>query len=115
MSVASVAGILSPVFFGAVYSASVGSDALFPHPGAAFLIVFDTKDGSLNNLKAKSAVGPAIQAGSNFMINDKYGAFIDVKKAWVGTVATATLGPMPVVAKVKVDPIVVNAGLTYRF
>lgn len=83
--------------------------------GAAFLIVFDTKDGSLNDLKAKSAVGPAIQAGANFMVNDKYGAFIDVKKAWVGTVATATLGPMPVVAKVKIDPVVLNAGLTYRF
>lgn len=38
MSVASVAGILAPVFFGVVYSASVGSDPLFPHPGAAFLI-----------------------------------------------------------------------------
>ncbi|PWC39394.1 TCR/Tet family MFS transporter [Azospirillum sp. TSO35-2] len=38
MSVASVAGILSPVFFGAVYSASAGSDPLLPHPGSAFLI-----------------------------------------------------------------------------
>lgn len=38
MSVASVAGILSPVVFGAIYSASVGSGALFPLPGAAFLM-----------------------------------------------------------------------------
>ncbi|WP_431855759.1 TCR/Tet family MFS transporter [Azospirillum sp.] len=38
MSVASLAGILSPVFFGTVYSASVGEDPLLPHPGAAFLI-----------------------------------------------------------------------------
>ncbi len=38
MSVASVAGILSPVFFGAVYTASVGEDAILPYPGAAFLI-----------------------------------------------------------------------------
>jgi outer membrane protein len=83
--------------------------------GVAFLIVFDTKDGSLNNLKADSAVGGAVQAGANFMLNDKYGVFVDVKKAWVGTVATATLGPMAVRAKVKVDPVVANAGLTVRF
>ncbi|ALG75025.1 MFS transporter [Azospirillum thiophilum] len=38
MSVASVAGILSPVFFGSVYSASVGTDPLFPHPGTPFVI-----------------------------------------------------------------------------
>lgn len=36
MSVASFAGVLSPLFFGAVYAASVGKEALLPHPGAAF-------------------------------------------------------------------------------
>lgn len=37
-SVGSVAGVVSPLFFGAVYSASVGPDALLPHPGSPFLI-----------------------------------------------------------------------------
>ncbi|WP_242107060.1 TCR/Tet family MFS transporter [Luteimonas aquatica] len=37
-SVGSIAGVFSPLFFGAVYAASVGTDAPFPHPGAAFLI-----------------------------------------------------------------------------
>jgi outer membrane protein len=83
--------------------------------GVAFLVVFDTSDGSLSNLKANSAVGPAIQAGADYKLNDKYGVFVDVKKAWVGTVAKANLGPIPVRAKVKIDPIVFNAGLTYRF
>jgi outer membrane protein len=83
--------------------------------GAAFLIVFDTSDGNLSNLKANSAIGPAIQAGADYKLNDSYGLFFDVKKAWVGTVAKANLGPVPVRAKVKVDPVVLNAGLTYRF
>jgi outer membrane protein W len=47
--------------------------------------------------------------------NDRWGAFIDVKKAWVGTVAKANLGPFPVKAKVKVDPVVANFGVSYRF
>lgn len=38
MSVASLAGILSPLVFGAVYSLSVGPSPLFPHPGSAFFM-----------------------------------------------------------------------------
>ena len=38
MSVVSIAGVASPLFFGAVYTISVGPLALIPHPGAAFLI-----------------------------------------------------------------------------
>lgn len=38
MSVGSIAGVISPLFFGAVYSMSVGESPAFPHPGTAFLI-----------------------------------------------------------------------------
>ncbi len=37
-SVGSIAGIVSPLFFGAVYAASIGPGAWFPHIGSAFLI-----------------------------------------------------------------------------
>lgn len=37
-SVASIAGIVSPLFFGAVYAASVGEGAIFPLEGTPFLI-----------------------------------------------------------------------------
>ncbi|ODU20469.1 MAG: tetracycline resistance MFS efflux pump [Sphingomonas sp. SCN 67-18] len=38
MSVGSIAGVISPLFFGAVYSMSVGQNPAFPYPGTAFLI-----------------------------------------------------------------------------
>lgn len=38
MSLASIAGIASPLFFGFIYSLSVDENAVFPHPGTAFLI-----------------------------------------------------------------------------
>lgn len=38
MSVASVAGVASPLFFGWVYSISVGEGAPVPHPGLAFFL-----------------------------------------------------------------------------
>lgn len=37
-SVASIAGVVSPLFFGAVYAATTGDAAIFHHPGTAFLI-----------------------------------------------------------------------------
>lgn len=37
-SVASIAGIASPLFFGVIYSMSVGEHPVLPHPGAAFFI-----------------------------------------------------------------------------
>jgi DHA1 family tetracycline resistance protein-like MFS transporter len=38
MSVASIAGIVSPLFFGAIYAMSVGPAAIIPWSGAAFLV-----------------------------------------------------------------------------
>jgi DHA1 family tetracycline resistance protein-like MFS transporter len=38
MSVASIAGVVSPLFFGFVYSASVGANPLIPHPGTSFFL-----------------------------------------------------------------------------
>jgi DHA1 family tetracycline resistance protein-like MFS transporter len=37
-SVGSMAGVMSPLFFGGIYAVSIGPDARLPHPGAAFLI-----------------------------------------------------------------------------
>lgn len=37
-SIGSIAGVLSPLFFGAVYAVSVGPDAWIPHPGTSFFI-----------------------------------------------------------------------------
>ena len=38
MSLASIAGVMSPLFFGWIYSLSVGQGAVIPHPGAALFI-----------------------------------------------------------------------------
>ncbi len=83
--------------------------------GPAFMIVFDTKDGALANLKLNHAVGFATQIGADYMFDEKWGVFIDVKKAYLRTTATGFLGPAPVKSNVKLDPLVVHTGLTYRF
>ncbi len=83
--------------------------------GFAFMIVWNTHDAALTNLKVDDAIGPEVQAGADFMINKHWGAFVDYKRAWLDTTARGDLGPAPVVAKVQLNPTVVNAGVTYRF
>lgn len=83
--------------------------------GPAILIVFGCKDGALTNLRAKTVVGPAVQAGVDVMLNDRWGVYVDVKKAWQNTVAKGNLGAIPVRAEVAVNPIVPSVGVAYHF
>lgn len=83
--------------------------------GVAFLVVFGTEDGTLSNVEADSAVGTSLQAGANLWLNERWGAFVDVKKVFIETESTGTLGGAPVHANVTLDPLVTNFGLAYRF
>jgi outer membrane protein len=83
--------------------------------GAAFMYVFDRSDGLMTRLEIDNAAGVALQAGADFMIDNHWGLFVDVKKAYLRTEARGFLGPAPVKADVTLDPAVVHAGVTYRF
>jgi outer membrane protein len=83
--------------------------------GAAFMVVFDRSDGLMTRLEIDNAAGVALQAGADYMIDDHWGIFVDVKKAYLRTEARGFLGPAPVKADLKLDPAVVHGGVTYRF
>lgn len=91
--------------------------AVQPYVGAgiAFMKMFNGKDRLMQNVKAEDAFGVALQAGVDVMINRNWGAFVDVKKAFLTTTATGTIGGAPISAKLVVDPLVVHSGVTYRF
>ncbi len=83
--------------------------------GAAFMYVFDEKDGLMSSLKLDHAIGIAFQVGADYMITDRWGIFVDVKKAILRTEATGFLGPAPIRADIKLDPLVLHTGVTVRF
>jgi len=83
--------------------------------GPAFMYVFDTKDGLMSSLKLDHAIGVAFQVGADYMITDHWGVFVDVKKALLRTEGTGFIGPAPIRADVKLDPLVIHSGVTYRF
>lgn len=92
-----------------------GSVQPYVGAGLAYMKIFDTEDKALSSLAIDDTFGPAVQAGVDLMLNERWGAFIDVKKAWLTTDATGQLGGVPVRGEVVLDPLVVHGGLTFRF
>jgi len=83
--------------------------------GVAVMVVFKDDDGAATNLEVGNAVGPALQVGADWMFNERFGAFIDYKKAFFSTESTGNLGPAPFTADIQVDPAFLHAGLSVRF
>ncbi|MDN5932001.1 MAG: cytochrome d ubiquinol oxidase subunit II [Pseudonocardia sp.] len=86
--------------------------------GAVYFWVIESKDGSLQDFDADSRWGGVLQAGIEVPLGQRYGLFLDVKKMFLDTSATATVpafGGAPARAEVDLDPLVVHAGLMWRF
>lgn len=90
---------------------------LFPYVGAGvtYVKIFSSSDGNVSNFRANSAWGRLLQAGLEYKVSENMGIFIDVKKFFVSTTATGNLGPAPVVAAVRLDPLVTTVGLSFHF
>ena len=91
--------------------------AFQPYVGAgpAYLHVFGTKDGSLTSFAVNDAVGFNFQIGADWMMNDKLGLFVDLKKVFLATTATGFSGPTAVNTSIHLDPTVISAGLTLHY
>ena len=83
--------------------------------GAAYMIIFSTKDAAFQNVRIANDLGPAIEGGTDIMISRRIGVFLDAKKAFLRTTARGTFGGAPVVGKVRLDPLALTAGLTVHF
>lgn len=83
--------------------------------GVTYMHVFNTKDGALTDIHVDDDLGPLIQAGAQYFFTKRMGIFVDAKKGWLRSKANASLGTAPIDADLKLDPLVLNAGLAYRF
>ncbi len=82
--------------------------------GASYMIVFSTKDGAFQNLRVSNDLALAFEAGTDVMVGKNWGLFFDVKKAFLRPATRGTFGGAPVEAKVKLDPWVFSAGVSFR-
>jgi outer membrane protein len=94
--------------------------AFKPYVGAGFQWIhyFDSKTGD-NKLAQASAsfddsFGAIVQAGVDVELGRGWYANFDVKKSWLDTKVT-WVGSPGYSAKVDIDPLIVSAGVGYRF
>lgn len=83
--------------------------------GPSLMVIVNDKDGAVTQLKTDHALGVAVQAGFNYMLNENWGVFVDAKKVFLEAKTRGVLGAAPIRATVTLDPLVVHSGVTYRF
>lgn len=86
-----------------------------PYAGAGlnYTIFYGAKTGgAATSLKYQDHLGYALQAGLDYMINDRFGINFDVKKIFLKTHVQVNNAYS---ANVRLDPWLVGAGISYRF
>lgn len=83
--------------------------------GASYMVVFGTTDGAFSDLKVDNDLGFAFEAGSDFMVTEKFGMFAEVKKATLRPKAYGSFNGAPVVGSTKLDPLAFTGGVVFHF
>ncbi len=83
--------------------------------GAAYMKIFSTKDAAFRDVEIDDDLSVALEVGTDIMFNQRYGIFLDAKKAFLRTEARGTFSGAPVVGQVRLDPWAFSAGATFRF
>jgi outer membrane protein len=83
--------------------------------GAAYMHVFSVTDGAFQDAEIDNDLAPALEAGADIMFTERYGVFVEAKRAFLRTQTRGTFGGAPVVGDVRLDPWAVSVGGTFRF
>lgn len=86
--------------------------------GAVYFLVLEDRDAAVDHLKVDNAWGSIVQAGVEYRFSPGLGLFLDMKKLFLNTDGHGTLpalGGAPVRAKVRLDPLVIHAGVVIDF
>lgn len=94
------------------------TDSIKPYVGAGinYTIFYNEKSSGVftgTKFDLKDTFGLAVQAGVDIMINKNWGFNVDVKKIWLEP--NVSVGSGAVTGKVKIDPWLIGAGITYKF
>jgi outer membrane protein len=87
-----------------------------PYIGAGinYTHFYNDKAGkAINTIKYTDSVGPALQLGVDYKINDQYSLNLDLKKIWMNTDVKINNGAIQ--ADVDLNPWVIGAGIGYTF
>jgi outer membrane protein len=107
-----------PAVLSAHYHFDAGSFKPYVGAGINYTAVLESKDGAVAGLDVKSAWGSVLQAGVDVPLSNGWGLFLDIKKIYVKTKARGTVpafGGPPAEASIRLNPLLVHAGISWRF
>ena len=106
-SFAATGAIQFHLFPDAAFNPYVGAGAAYTHP-----LAYEPAKPFITAMKADPQVGPVIQAGFDYHLGGRWYANVEVKQIFLPT-QVSHIGPVG--ARVKLDMLIVGAGLGYRF
>jgi outer membrane protein len=110
---------IAPVIVSGLYAPrSFGSLRPYVGAGLVYAWVRETEGKDVQSLDATSEWGFVAQAGCEASLGQRWSVFVDARKLLLDTSVSgviAPLGGVPVTASVDLDPLILNAGVGYRF
>ena len=83
--------------------------------GAGFHLAASARDGLVSNFKVKDTSGLALQAGAEVKVARRTSLYLDIKKLFYTARASGDLGTTPLISSAKLDPVIVQTGISLRF
>lgn len=121
----SSAGLLGTAVYGPAalgiqyYTPAIGRFRPYIGAGYDYTLVYHVRGSALQNLHVTDGNGPEIQAGFEYRVSRHTAFFVDLKKIWVSVdgngIADTPTGPMPAHARLALDPLIGNTGISYHF
>lgn len=110
---------IAPVVVSVLYSPwSLGRFEPYAGAGVVYAWMRETQGVDVQSLRATSEWGVVVQAGCEAALSRRWSAFVDARKMYVDTSVSGTIAPLggvPVAASVGLGPLILNAGIGYRF
>lgn len=108
------AWLLPPTLLLQYHFTELGPFKPYVGAGVNYTVFFDEKaKGGFTQFDLKDTFGLALQAGFDYMIDQHWGFNFDVKKIFLEPKVKVNNGLVS--GKVKIDPWLIGAGVTYRF
>lgn len=109
----------APLIWSVTYSpGNYGGIEPYVGAGINYTWALESRDADVAGLSVKNAWGSALHAGLNIPLASHWSLFLDVRKVYVKTTATGTvpaMGGLPVGLALTLNPVLVFAGVSYRF
>ena len=83
--------------------------------GATRMSIFSNTDGAVQNLKVDGHWGSVLQVGTDVMLTPKWGLYTSATRMFLHTNGAGSFSGLPITARIKLDPTILQGGLAYRF